>query len=169
MAIDFPQTAFTAEPAVAFAGQIADLGSLSHDMTISRLLETVAGCDAGLFVVTGTDAETQCALPAAAADVTDKVLGVAVLKTMKEPDASGVLYQAKDCIPIARRCRIWVKVGPDGITPGDSELFVVHSGVDAGKVQSVAGAGPDATAIPNGAAKCLKVSGSIAQIDLNLP
>jgi hypothetical protein len=166
MPITVPQTAYSLEPAVAYAGMIADM---SPRTVLSRLLETAAGAGAGLFLVDGTDPFTQCALPAATADVTNKLMGVSILQLMKAPTGSSPAYAQKDSVSIGRIGCYWCVVGPDGLTAGDPTLFVVHSGANAGQVQGTAGGDTKATAIPNGAAKCLMVSGTIALIQVNLP
>lgn len=159
------QTSYVFEPAVAIEGMIADSGVRD---VISRLLESSAS-DAGLFHVKGT-ATDQTKLPAAAGDVTNFLQGVSVYEPMRAATATADRLRAKDMVPLLRRGRIWVKVAGTALVD-NGPVFVTHSGADAGKVSGAVGAGPDATAVPNGAAKCIKggAPGALALIDLNLP
>jgi hypothetical protein len=159
------QSSYVFEPAVAVEGMIADSGVRD---VLSRLLES-ATADAGHFVVKGT-ATDQAKLPGVATDVTNLLLGVLVFQPMQEATGTANRFVATDAVAVMRRGRIWVKVAGTAIADG-AVPFVFHSGADAGKVSGAAGAGPDATIVPEGSVRCLKgaAPGGLALLDLNLP
>lgn len=164
MSISAPQTSVIAAPPGAVAGMVADNDPSQSFVTFYAS----AGLAQGRFFKRGTTTNYDVGSPiAAAADVTTLLAGLSVFDTMRMPKTPH--YSAKDPVRTMRRGRMWVEAAGT-IATGDT-VYVVHSGADAGLVQGAAGAGPDATAVPNGAAKCLKggSDGDLVLIEINLP
>ncbi len=165
MAIQIPQTSYSAAPAVAVPGFMAD--SDPSRSVVTGYVETAGGLEAGRFVKRGTRYRQVLAL-AAAADVTNLLRGVTVWENIRQPSTPQFL--AKEPVGVMRKGRIWVlTAGTD--TADSGPCFIIHSGADAGKVAGAAGGGPDATVVPNGAARIIKGAavGQLSLVEVNLP
>lgn len=159
-----PQVVYNERPANAVAGM------LGHSEPGRRIrtgyVEESAGLKVGRFVCKGTN-QKQVRAIAAAGDLA-QLAGVTMLETMRMPQSAG--WEQYAAVPLLRGgCTIWMEAAA-AIDEND-DVYVVHSGADAGLVQGAAGGGPAATIVPNGAAKCLKGGGDgdLVLIEVNLP
>src|SRR5436190_23035511 len=109
MAFEIPQVTYNTRPALAFAGQLGDIGSGAKD--IESRAATVA-LDCGVFVVADTPATAagdargtaRCKLPTGAGDiVTAKLLGVSCYQAIKAPSSSATRFAAKDEVPVLKK------------------------------------------------------------------
>lgn len=161
-----PQTSYVMEPGRAYAGMIAD-SAVVRDI-VSRLVETSGGFGAGLFLSKGTDKRNQAILPVATGGISAGLLGVSVFQTMRE--STTPRYKLKDSVPVMRKGRIWVLIAAN--IDEDDDVFIEHSGADAGKIRPTANSG-SATAVPNGAVKVIQAGTTtgdgIACVEVNLP
>lgn len=135
-----------AEQAAAFEGQDADSG---FGDCLSRLAE--GAVPFGKLVVLGTLKDSQCKLPAAAADITDllKRLGIALKSHAMESNPAVVAsqYADKAMVSVAHKKRVYVKV-EEAVSPTDP-VFVrfLAGGLGQGSFGKTAGAGPDRAAL----------------------
>lgn len=159
-----PQTTYLNAPAEAVAGHLAY--SEPGRRIRTGFVEASGGLKVGRFVCKGTNTKQVRAI-AAASDLT-QLAGVTLFDSMRMPSSLG--YNQYDAVPLLRGGdAVWIEAAA-AIDENDT-VYVVHSGADAGLVQGAAGGGPDATAVPNGAAKCLKGGGDgdLVLIEVNLP
>lgn len=120
------QTSVSDVPAQAFEGMVRDIAMVKD--TISRLANEAATpfIPFGKAVVKLTgDADNQCSLPAATADVTDRMLGIAVADVGIEEDSSIAWghYKAGLAVPVLSKGRIWV-IAEDQVTDISLPVFV---------------------------------------------
>lgn len=115
-----------AEQTAAVAGMKGDAGD---DHVLSRAAEEAIPF--GKLVVLGTDLDTQCALPAASADVTDagKQLGVSLQSHAMEQSSSRDGYLEKDMVSVMHKGRVYVKV-EETVTPADPVYVRYAAGGD---------------------------------------
>jgi hypothetical protein len=160
------QTTYVLEPSFGVGGLIAD--SAFRDVQ-TRILEQSGGAAPGRLLVKGT-ATDQAKLPTASADVTNDALGFLALSPMMEPNAypipTAVIWQDKDAVPVLGKGRIWVPV-TGAAALDDGQVFVIHSGTDAGTIRGTA----DASATVLGSAKVIRGAsiGAVALVEINLP
>jgi hypothetical protein len=156
-----------AEQAAAFEGQIAD--SAFGDV-VSRLAE--GAVPFGKFVCLGTNKDTQCKLPAAAADITDvkKRLGVSVRSHAIEsaPAVALPTYPDKAEVSVLKKRRIYVKVEQAVVATDDVYVRFVAGGNGLGSFGNTAGAGPDRALLAD--ARYVKAAGAneMAILELDL-
>lgn len=164
--ISLPQLTYTTVPALAFDGQAAD-NTLSYNDT--ALVETAAVA-AGRGVCTGTTMD-QCKVPAVAADVTNKFLGVVLYEAARMPTPGvAAQYAVKAAAPILRRGKVWVF--PEGDMVDNGPVFLVN-GSGAGTAGKWRGDANTAAATQITRAICRRgataASGLPALLEFNLP
>lgn len=117
----------------------------------------------GLIVVADTADDNDCDLPGATGEI-KTALGATVYRAMKEEGAS-THYDADEQVTIIRKGTIYLTCKSACAIGGD--VFVVHSGADAGQVRLDANA--EATLLA-GARFAETLSGAgVALVTLNLP
>lgn len=162
--MNIPQITYSKVPAVAFAGQLGDVGSGSKDIE-SRAAEEAFDC--GIFVVAGASGSTCQKITAAGEVVSHKLLGVAIYQAVVAPNkgGSGLRYVAGDMVPILKKGRVWVKVVEAAVT-ADSLPYIKHT---TGEIRGTADAG--ATIVPASMVKVLIGAdpGGVALVEVNLP
>jgi len=124
------QTVYSQNMNPAFAGMLADLSVKTVDSRAAQ-----GEISLGFGVVGGTNPEKQVKVPSG--NITG-FQGVA-LHQAKEQDASGkVTYKDKDTVPVLTKGRVWVPV--IGAVAYDGDVYLIHTGANAGKFTGSAGA-----------------------------
>lgn len=117
------------EPAIA--GARVDLSS---DEVGSYVAENAI--QPGFGIVDGTIGGKQVKMPAGAVTA---FRGIALLKSNSEQDVNGLVqYKAKDSVSVLEQGRAWVPV--KGAVAWDADVYLIHTGADAGKFTSGVGA-----------------------------
>ncbi len=90
----------------------------------------------GFGVIDGTIGGKQVKMPSGAVT---SFRGIALLRSNTEQDSSGLVqYKAKDSVSVLEQGRAWVPV--KGAVAWDADVYLIHTGADAGKFTSGAGA-----------------------------
>lgn len=121
------QTSYSINQAIAFAGQLADIGPMTR---VSRDVEGSAGINFGVVVGRGTDADRQCKVGGAIGTI----LGVTYRSLEREgaANSAAVKYNEKETAGILQKGYIYA-VCPAGCVPGDAVKYTIATGVlDAG-------------------------------------
>ncbi len=139
-----PQMSISADPAVAFEGQIAY--PMLPRVVLTRFVDQVGGIGFGIAVVRAGDQTVKVAT--AGADITNAFEGFAVRQEVRETNGAG--YSDKDPIPVLRRGYIWVAV--EGAVTEEGAVFVRTAASGANTTIGAARADADsasATVVPN--------------------
>ena len=158
------QTAYSVNQGVALEGGLYDIGD--NDI-LSYLVQDSGGILFGKGVAQGT-ADDQAKLPAAAADVTDKFLGISQAVQGIEADSSGVVkYVQKAAMGVVRKGRVWVKV-EEAVAPHDP-VYCRYAAGGLGVGSFRKSTGTSEAALVSGA-KYLTTAGAngLALVELNL-
>jgi hypothetical protein len=139
-----PQTSFTKTPAAALYGQLADFAGNMD--TLSAVVETVAGIDAGRAVLIGAQAGTAAAAGSSIHSRTVKAVsasgdiavlaGFTIRPFVTEP--RNPLFSQYDPVAVLRKGRIWLTCIDDmsGVVPGTTNIYIQYSGANAGLPQA---------------------------------
>lgn len=148
------QTAVTLEAPIALPGGLGDTG---HDMYIrSYAIEGITGAF-GLFVVPGTDGETQVAVPT----VGGVVAGCLVHQHPLQDEAAATDFADGETVGVLAKGRVWA-VAAEAMAVGDV-VYVEDAG---GEVRNDATA---ATILPGSKVEAYDADQSLVLLSLNLP
>lgn len=143
------QTSMSASPAEFIAGMLYD--TRPTNVIQSRAIEDAAGATPGRVYVEGATHQKTCKAPAAAGDVAFPV-GVALYSPTNEPNAPN--YEQYDMVPLLSNGVVPMECSGT-ISDGETALFLVHTGADAGLFSETDDG--STTALPAGCfVRCLK-------------
>lgn len=170
MALSIPQLSYPLIPPPAFAGMLADSGPWDIESCVAE-----EALDAGLGLVRGTNggATPGAKKPTVIGDLAT-LLGISKYEPAREPIPAIApnRYAIGDVIAYVTMGRVWVQVDT---TNGSALLdggpvFLVYTGVDAGRFRADTGAGGvTAVLVPNARCRYGGTAGGVAMIKINLP
>ena len=111
-----PQMSISADPQVAFEGQIAY--PMLPRVVVTRFVQDPAGIGFGIACVRAADQTVKRGT--ATGDITNTFEGFAVRQEVRETNGAG--YSDKDPIPVLRRGYIWVAV--EGAVTEEGPVYV---------------------------------------------
>lgn len=135
------------------------LGDTGHDMYIRSYAAEGAGVQFGRFLVAGTDAEKQVALPTASAPA----VGCAVHQHPLEDEAL-TDFADGETVGVLTKGRCWAQAAVAMAV--DDTVYVLDSGADAGKATNSA---TGATALPSSKVEAYDADAALVLLSVNLP